>query len=1045
MPYIFKGEKSGGGGGGSITRTPDTLRSKDTVEVALGLCVGPIVGLVDGDKSFYIGDTQLQNNNGDYNFDKFELNILPGTDDPDPLILRLGGNAQSTTVNVVLFAGTPVTRQTNSGAIDYVEVRIAFNRLLKSNNKGTFEHTAEFQLEYKALSASEWTPFYNNPIKIRGKTTSVYAKEFRKKVPRIEEPYQIRVTKLSAENTTELFCDIAWESFQEVITQSKTYPGTAIAQLVGRASDQFTSVPQFWGVYDGLICRVPSNYDPITRVYTGMWDGTFLLKWTNNPAWCLYELIMNDEWGINAYYTCSIDKFDVYDAAQWCDVMVPDGQGGEQPRYTFNAIITEPQSGRELARYIAGTFNATIWDNLDGTLRLRVDRGDEQAVALFTPENIHEDGFDYSYTDPDTRYNDFTVAFKNPDLQWAEDRRRIFRQSDIDENKQIPFPFIGVGCTNAHEAIRRTTWKLITALDETELVTFKTNRLGQFVEPYEVFLIADPDMGYSLSGRIKAITGARTFSLRDALFLEAGIVYTVQIQLPGELWTSTIVSESNQVLTEIEVEDDLPANIPDRAVFSIGSLDGSAGIPKPYRCLKVEEIDGDPDHYQIHAIEVVRTKQHDADNLTESEVAQYSTLPSPINPPGPLTVGFFEHFVAETKHFHLVVSPVFDRSVYKYYSTDFEVWSRPTGSDDSFVRRTVSFGDTVIDHPPGEFEFKILGRSFLGNTSRLDQVSSFFFTVTNPLAPPPDVTIGRLDDNETVWEYPEPPLDFAGFELRYHNQSTKETWDDALKLHDGLISVTTYLTNQIPQSARVLLIKAADFFGQYSANPFIIHRLPPSANIQNIVERTDFHLLGYPGTKVNFTVNGTDLEATGDGSLMYSGIGTTPMYDGGDFYGGTFLEATYTATFTVTNSGNLKIIADIEGVGYSILYRKDGDPDWIVAGGSIAIEPGDYELQVKTIPGGVQGEIHELTVIIDRPSIFESIADVNIALGGSRPPLTKTYLAITSVQLTLNDDGGDGFTARYSDKDPVLGPLIKVFTVDNVNTTGVVDVFIEGY
>lgn len=251
---------SGGGGGGSApdpTRTPDTLRSEDTLEILLAVSEGVIGGWVDGKKSFFISDTPLQNSSGTYNFEHLEASVYTGVSDPDPVPMKLGGQGQSTGVSVSLATGIPVVRTTNQFNVDFLEVRLAVDGLYWERNDGIFQTSIDFQIEYKAQSSTTWLPFWTSSgISIYGKTTSRYIKEFRKPVPRINELYDIRVTKLSPESgnlswngqTTSVTRELSWDSFQEIeFDSTKVYKDTALIHFVAKATDQFSSLPTLSG------------------------------------------------------------------------------------------------------------------------------------------------------------------------------------------------------------------------------------------------------------------------------------------------------------------------------------------------------------------------------------------------------------------------------------------------------------------------------------------------------------------------------------------------------------------------------------------------------------------------------------------------------------------------------------------------------------------------------------------------------------------------------------------------------------------------------
>lgn len=1052
----FKGKKGGSSGGGqTITNTPDNLRSKDTVEAILGICEGPIFGLKDGAKSFYIGDTQLQNDNGDYNFKTFQLNLFPGDDPADEVIPTLGGTSSNSAVNLTLAYNTPVTRQTSTGLIDFIDVRIIFNRLFSSTTSGTFNTTAKLRIEYKALSSGTWLKAFGADLSITGKTTSAYVKEFRIAVDQIGEPYEIRITKLSSENTTSFFADMSWESFQETIAGSRAYDNTAVVQLTGEASDQFSSIPSWSGIYKGLLVRVPYNYSPETREYTGMWDGTFQVAWTNNPAWCLYDFVMNDRYGIASYYPeVNLDRYDVYEAAQWCDELVPDGAGGTQPRYTFNAYLTEARSGKELARYIAGSFNATFYDDLNGTAYLRVDK-DDDGCNIFTKENVYDGEFEYSYTDITSRYNDITVTFKNPELNWSEDRRRIFDDELIARNGRVPLDFIAVGCTNAHQAKRMAYGRLLTANTETCMVRFRTNRLGQFVNPFDVILVCDPDMGYGVSGRVKAVTNSgATVTLRTPVYLEAGIAYNIEFVLSdGTRHRTTIIDSVKGYNYSLNITAPLDEElVPEHTVFTL-EHDELLGLPRPFRVMKVEETDGNPDDFTIEAVNINRNKWYDTDNLTDSGVVDYSVLPNPFDPPGPTSVGLSERYVEDRKEFHITVSPTFDRGAYKYYANDhsFEVWSRLTGTSDNFVKREILFGDTLVNHPPGTYDFKILGKSYLGKTSNLNSVSTYVFDVTNPKEPPKDIDWVKINQREVYWGYENPPADFKGFIVRYHNQANRTTWYDAAQPHIGYLSATSFYTNLIPQSARVIMVKAIDDFDTESVNSAIIYRAAGDSTGVNVVERFDYHLPSpaWGGTLEGCSVESGSLKADDTGTNVYSGVASAFLYDGGDFYEATYMEMLYYDFFTVTVEGKFLIEIDFEGAGYETSIRPVESPvaPWEPVSVNQPLTPGDYEIRLRVFGGPIRGIVNEFSVVIDADDISEDIQDLNIGSGGSvRVPLTKTYTLIKIVNVIIQDDGfTDAVGYRVLDKDPILGPEIQLLDATNSPTMGLVDVQIKGY
>ncbi len=457
----------------------------------------------------------------------------------------------------------------------------------------------------------------NGEVSITGKTTTNFVKEFRFPIDNIStDTYQLRITKTSPNNTSEDFFDVTWESFQEVTVTPLQFPGLASVQLTARASEQFSSIPQFSGIYEGRIVRVPVNYDPVARTYTGVWDGTWKLAYTNNPAFVVYDLVSNDRYGLNAYYPVVLNKWDVYEAGQWCDTRTVDGI----PRFTFNQLIDTARSCREAIDYICGIFGGRFFDDGNGSANIRIDKP-ENASGIFMPENVVDGIFSYSFTEITNRYNDITVTFKNPDLNYKEDRRRVYDQDHIDKYGRIPLNFIAVGCNSSAEAIVRGRYKLVTGLAERAIVNFKTNRQGMYYVPYDIILVVDNDMESGISGRVKDIVSTKTFTLRDPIYLEPGFNYKVIFQLPDGTDTQNFIlleraltTGISGTFTSITTLVDLPTGIPDQAVFSISTTDDHSA-PKAYRITRIDEMDGDPDKVEIQAIEVNRVKWDFVDGI----------------------------------------------------------------------------------------------------------------------------------------------------------------------------------------------------------------------------------------------------------------------------------------------------------------------------------------------------------------------------------------------------------------------------------------------
>lgn len=752
---MFEGHK----GGGKYTRTNDNLFSTDLVEVLLGISEGPIKGLKDGAKSFYFGDTPFVGPNGEQNLESIQVNQFLGSEVGENIRSLLGGFASSIGVNTPLAKDVPVVRAGTKTEIDYIDLRFMIQALVRSDDKGEYNHTGKLKLEYKRTAETTWRPvptatnlsateipldrsdldpevvvsatsplpieknkvwlrpsamtsplvanannsgwvapaagtlrsfhavrapftksdvnsstakvniwvnsstgavfFFNGlewkpsgsslriktesanltngVVAITGKTTQGFVQEYRIPVENIlGDTYQVRVTMLEGPytdgNRVGQF-NVQFESIQEVTSKSMRFPGLATVQVAARASDQFTSMPELSGIWEGRIVRVPSNYDPVARTYSGVWNGVWKLAYTNNPAYVGYDLVMNNRYGMNAYYPVDLNKWDVYEAGQWCDERV---QGGA-PRFTFNGLINEPLIGREAINYIFGIFGGRFFDDGNGQAVIRIDKP-TSPVAIFAPENVEQGLFVYTPSALSTQYNDITVTFINPDLNWQQDRRRVFDQNHINKFGRITKNITAVGCTNAAEAIRRGRYQLVTSLTETLSVSFKTNRIANNILPYDIILIADEALGFGWSGRIKSYDAAsRKIRFRDPIFLEAGVTYDVTITVPNaavgyESFVARPAAGQSGLLTEITLNTALPSQIAADMVFSVSQV-GTKSAPKPFRVISITP-EGD-EMVSVQAVEVNRLKWDFIDGIVNTlpvDVTgdELSSTPQPV-------------------------------------------------------------------------------------------------------------------------------------------------------------------------------------------------------------------------------------------------------------------------------------------------------------------------------------------------------------------------------------------------------------------------------
>lgn len=639
-----------GGGGGeeprTRTNTADNMFSRDKVELVLALGEGPIQGLVTPEgldplpdeepdfRSFFVGDVPLRrfksvSEPAAENFTDLSAEFFPGRPEGETVTLTFGGQSNNTEVGVTCTKQEPLRRLTPPelrGRVKKIEVRLVVTQLYVENDSGTYNNTLYFNIEYKKSKSPDITytkvmdltaqpvnglPFWdsvNQWLRITGKTSSGWAHDFVITLPSIDpdptDDWEVRITKISpdydpTETTTKHMAEFQWQSYQTITGGATlTHENLAMVRVSGKSSDQFTSLPQFTGIYKGLIVKVPDNYDPEAiglGAFTPIaWNGSTLKdSWTNNSAWVLYDLATNARYGLAAHSpSLTVNKADFYEAGLYCNESVATSNGGVQKRYTFTAELRENQSGWSVLEYVAGSFDAVIFEDGNGSLRLKVDKWVEPTL-LVTPECVTVEHFQYSYTDVTSRVNDITVSFLNPNLGFVEDRRSVRDEDLIRKNGRIPFDFVAVGCTNEDEAIRRATWRLLTANLETCLVNFTTARMGQALEPYEIVWLADPNMGWALqTGRIEKYQAPFLY-VRDLLNFDPTLTLTLKIQsYLGVFSTPVRVAASGDNRLAFpggSAPVELLQYLVPEAQFAL--TDGDHDL-QPFRVLAVEAVEG---------------------------------------------------------------------------------------------------------------------------------------------------------------------------------------------------------------------------------------------------------------------------------------------------------------------------------------------------------------------------------------------------------------------------------------------------------------------
>ena len=708
----------GGGKPKSPKRTADTLRADDTVEILLAISEGPINGIrnkINPEKDFLVSGTPVQSPVDNWNYEGFVVEQYPGDPiSPTPVAMALGGFGNNTTVNVPLATGVAITRTTSTGNIDAIDVRLRLDALYLQNDKGVFEDTFIFSVQYREQGSSTWlngmtpAPGETEKLKIKGKTTRPVPIEIRIPVTRTTNPYEVKVYMWNSDVSTTNIISATWESFQEIDNQPRSYPGTALVRFMGKATDQFTSIPTLEGIYEGRILRVPTTYDPETKTYSGVWDGSWKLAFCDETAWVLADMITNPRYGYQKYNPfVTPDWASFYECALKANVRVSDGLGGERRKHTFNEVLADARAGKAALAYVAGTMNCVIYDDGTGKYVLAMD-SDDPIEQVFVPQSVTEDHFNYSFTDVNDRYNQITGTFINQNLDWEPDRRMRQLDESIEANGVIPHDFIAVGCTNEAELLAAINYKLLTANTETIQLSFRCPRNGFLVRPYGVIGIGDPNMGWGLTGRIKSIVG-NTINLRDPLYFETAGTKTMTIQSQDGVREVEIeVAAVGETLTFERTGGDVIDDLFAHAAFVIGDV-------KPFRVLKVSEVDGMPDFFDIYAVEINRAKYTDMLEVDLQDVVNGSNLDRlQIEPPTAVEV--------EVKHIPTSAGIVPKFQIGWVRSTTrgvkgYNVYASRNGEPEQLLGFTTGNSYEWVNPPSGIYIINVMAKSMLGTTS----------------------------------------------------------------------------------------------------------------------------------------------------------------------------------------------------------------------------------------------------------------------------------------------------------------------------------------
>ena len=600
--------KGGGGGGHTPVEAKESGRSKQLVKIVEVISEGEVYGLADGMKSIYFDKTPVQNKDGSYNFKNVQVEGRVGGQVQD-LMAGFNTSEKEVGVGTLVKKNLPLTRTVTDSKVSRLRLTIGVQSLFKQEDNGDTNGTS---VNFIITIGSR-----TYPVSISGKYSSQYLQHHTfDNLPSV--PFIVKVERTTDDSTTQrLQNNTIWSSYTEIIDTEFAYPNTALMG-VKFDSEYFSNIPT--RTYDllGLKVKVPSNYDTRTRKYTGMWDGTFKIDWTDNPAWVLYDVVTNKRYGLGGRLgEFGADKWALYQVAQYCDQLVPDGFGGQEPRFTCNAWLTEQRSAYQVINDICSIFRAMpVWNGQQ--LTVVMDRPADP-VWTYTNANVDESGFSYTFSARKSRHNAIQVEYADKENSYEKTIEYVSDDEEIRKHGLNVKKITAFGCTSRGQAHRTALWLLQTEKLETKTVTFTVGAEGLMHIPGDIIKVADTHYaGTNIGGRVLAING-KTVTLDREITL-SGNSYLSYINANAKHQNIKIISVNGD---EVAL-DQPPVGL---ELYGVWSLTTQQVTSQLFKALSVkEESKG---KYTIMALQHEPQKEAIVDNGAKFEPVGTTVLTTP--------------------------------------------------------------------------------------------------------------------------------------------------------------------------------------------------------------------------------------------------------------------------------------------------------------------------------------------------------------------------------------------------------------------------------
>ena len=915
-------------------------------------------------------------------------------------------------------------------------------------------------------------------VTINGKTTSTYK---RSHVINLRShgnpPYVIRVTRVTPDSTSNTLQNKTyWDSYTEIVDEKMRYPHCALV-ATRISSKQFSGIPRRGFHVRGIKIKVPSNYDPILRTYSGVWNGTFVVAWSNNPAWVFYDLCTNSRYGVGDYIKpAMLDKWALYDIAQYCDELVPDGKGSKEPRYTCNTYLQTREDAYRSLMNIASVFRGMLYWGA-GSIVAVADKPSDP-VYQFTQANVVDGTFNYQGSSLRSRHNVILVGWNDPldmfrtKVEYVSDDEAILSMGFVN-----PIEISATGCTSQAQARRVGEWMLYTERYENETVTFKVGMDGNIPRPGDVVLVADVlKAGERLGGRTIAGSTTTVINLDSPVMLDGSATTLTLVTADGALETRTVTPSSGSDST-ISVTAAFTAAPEADCIWILSRTTAEA---QKFRVLGISEEESH-NSYSIVALRHYDTKYDFIEQNKPLTIPDFGSLPKLFGPPvAPTGLVLSESlYLTNARTVQSKVTASWESTIPNSGVVRYEVkykigisgnWNTIETQDTTVEIQNLNDGDVLY------IGVRSINRVGIRSTTTV----STTLVIVGKSEPPSNVngfTVSRSANTlNFTWNHIT-DIDRAYYEIR-----RGEAWPSALPI--GTSSANAFSVDE-PRGG-TFLIKAVDSTGNESVSASSVVTGDGSSISSVVVHAEDTG--GWTGTKTNCTSYSLSATASWGELSTWSGFSTWSLATSrtGVLQTNVLADAVYVSETIDTGANNkcqVTLNISIGALNGSVVWNDlisawvNTTQPWPVYGGEIAlsfsnviqstvqiqtsVDGTTWSAPVNYVSGVYTGRYYRFVVTMrttdpelraylygldanfdlrERQIHFE---DAAIGSSGTTLSFSPAFAVTKTVQVT--QQGGLASDLVLVTSKTTSGVTIQIFTAAGAGKSGVVDVDVFGY